>query len=265
VSVPISYRIVDGLSVGVMPRFGYAFADVTLPAQPPMQPAISGSPNGTGWGLTAGLNWRPIEDLKLGFSYRSKMSITLNGNVTYTPPGAPAPSTIDFATPDTFRLGAAWTLGKKLTIAPELRYSLFANSNQSRTLTATTPMGMVSTTTAQNWMNAWTGALGLEYRLLGMLALRVGGSVGGSATPTSTMSPFDPPSGIIGAVGGGVGLQVIDTLEIDAGVFDQWASSTVACTSTPMTPCTASESVNGLPGNYSLNGLFFTLSATLRM
>jgi long-chain fatty acid transport protein len=265
VSLPISYRIIEGLSVGVQPRFGYALADVTLPAQGPMAPATSGSLNGTGWGVSAGLNWRPMEDLKLGFSYRSKMSMTLKGDATYTPPGAAFPTTISFATPDTFRLGAAWTVLKALTIAPELRYALFSGSNKSRTTTTTTPMGVQTTVTPQDWMNAWTAALGLEYRFLGILAVRAGGSVGNSATPASTMSPFDVPPGTIGSIGGGVGVQVIDTLQIDAGIFDQFGSGTVACTSTPMTPCTASESSNGAPGTYSLNAVFFALSATLRI
>jgi long-subunit fatty acid transport protein len=256
---------VKGLSIGVQPRFGYAIFDGKFPPQPPPGPPFptSQSLSGTGWAVAAGLNWQPVDMLKLGFSYRSKLSETLKGPFKANGQVQDPNSSVTFATPDTFRLGAALNLANVLTVVPELRYSVFSGSNQKQTTSikgqTAIPGGTCDSNGVcvvnTNWKDAWTAALGLELHVIPLLSIRAGGSVGSSATPASTISPFDVPPGTIGSLGGGLGLK-LDVLQIDAGVFDQFGSATVTA---------ADGDQRGNPGKYTLNSVFFALSATLRM
>jgi hypothetical protein len=111
-------------------------------------------------------------------------------------------------------------------IAADLKYQLYADSNQTLDTTVNTPAGPSTTSQPLNWKNTLGIGLGVECTLIQLVPIRIGYSLSQSATPESTANPFTPPPGAIHGAHFGVGLRLIPALDIDAAV----------CTPTPPKP-----------------------------
>jgi long-chain fatty acid transport protein len=120
----VSVRLLDNLAIGASYRISYSTFGLSEPsAAAPPAPAGTLLQNkmsldGVNFaGFAAGIYYRPVEDVELGFNYRSKITTTLTGQLTATPPSPGAAQSFnasgDFSNPHSFasdRHFGCWTV-----------------------------------------------------------------------------------------------------------------------------------------------------------
>jgi long-subunit fatty acid transport protein len=268
----LSVRILDNLSVAAMWRITYMTQTVStpVPGNPPvgtlldtMHNPIYADIKTTGLnfaGLQLGVFYKPLPNLGLGFSYRNKVVVDGTGTTTTKNPVSGAPIVLDtqtsFASPHSFRAGLAWTvLQDKLLLAADFKYLLYEESWKSVS-TTTTRMGVPSTTvTPTYWRNVFNVQLGAEYKTGEMFRLRAGYIMAPSATNPAYAQQFMAPPGVSHLVSAGLGIKVVDTVNVDLSAAYVWLQSYVD---------TATEYNSGT-GIYASHAAEFSLSGTYHM
>jgi long-chain fatty acid transport protein len=249
----VSFKIIDGLSIGLSYRITYTRQSAHQP--PPFAPAPTDvTLDGFNFfGIQAGLYYRPIEIVHLAFTYRSRVDSSLSGTTESS--GVKLDTTSQFNSPNRLRLGASISPpGIPLLVAADIKYSLYADSNQTQDITVTTPNGPATATQRLDWQNTLAFGLGVEYAIVPLVAARAGYSLSQSATPESTANPFAPPPGGIHGVHLGLGLR-LPLLDLDAGGMYGIVNKTID----------PSPSMTVLPGEYKMTTLIFSVSATYHM
>ncbi|HEY8399904.1 MAG TPA: outer membrane protein transport protein [Cytophagaceae bacterium] len=128
-----SYKITDRLGIGAGLVFAYGKVDLkrALPVT-----SISGEDGSVrlkghtfGWGFNAGVNYKPTDNLKLGLSYRSKVTMDLNGgDATFNVPASLSsnfPNTqfdVSLPLPATLSFGIAYDFSEKLLVGIDVNY-----------------------------------------------------------------------------------------------------------------------------------------------
>lgn len=149
-----------------------------------------------GWGYNLGFLYTPRADIRIGFSYRSKIDYTLEGNVSY----ANRPALLAGALPDgpvtakaTMPASASLSLYKVLSPTWDLladatwtEWSLFDR------LTVLRPSGAVVDDTIENWHNTWRFSLGATRHVSERLSWRFGAAFDESPVPDSHRTPRIP-------------------------------------------------------------------------
>lgn len=152
---------------------------------------ISGTAFGVG--ANAGVQLKLIEHLNIGFTFKSAVDLSFNGDANFTVPENTPLSTRsnfpdqggsgDITLPHTFGLGVGWVQGP-LTIEAGGQLTLWESYDELR---INFEDGLPSETSAspRNWENVFLVRLGVEY-LFNDLALRAGGGYDQSPIPNST-------------------------------------------------------------------------------
>jgi len=132
----IAYQLSDQLSLSVGGTF--AWADVTIIRKAPIPVGgdfeINMSGDGTAFGFTAGLLYKPIADFSIGLSYRSEVSFDFEGTATSTPAGfvhpllgltLPLPNgniKAPLSTPQNLTVGVAYSAKDNLMLTADFQY-----------------------------------------------------------------------------------------------------------------------------------------------
>ena len=252
IALPVSVRIIDGLSLGLAFRVALAFqrSDVIDPMS---GLRVEQNQNGVGVpGFHFGIFYQPIDALRLAFTYRSRVDIDIDGTTTLA--GTSANARSQWWIPHSFKLGTAVSLVRDaLLLALDVKLQLYAQSHDQVTTILETPGGELEQTTRLDWNNTVTAHLGGEYRFTRLFSLRLGYVVGNSAVPKSTSGPFVPTPGVLQGVTGGVGFD-ITSFELGLGVIYTFAKEEVS-----------EPSVNGTPGEYKSNALALSIAFTYRL
>jgi len=266
--IPISIRLLDNLSLGLMWRMTYMTQSVSTPLPAKVAPGavidtstgqvVNGEIEVTGMnftGLQIGLLYKPVPSLRLGFSYRGK--VTVEGSGTTTTRLGATPIVLDtqqsYSNPHAFRAGFAWTaLGDKLMLAADLKYLLYAEAFEQLGTTTTMPGKSPATAyTKAYWKNSFSAHVGAEYSFGGSFSARLGYAIVTSAThPDYALSYFAPPGNAHQFLGG-IGLKIFDSLNMDI------AAGYVVLTS-KVTKATEDNAGAGIYGSHS-----FMISQTL--
>lgn len=257
-SPAVSYAVTDRISLGLGYRVTYMTQDVhqvTPAVGPGGEPVLVTSDmslSGLDFlGVHAGVLARVADGTRLGFTYRNKVTIDLEGE--FESAGTELDASSEFAAPHTFKLGLAQELwDAQLMLAVDLKYALYAESSET---TSTTVEGIGTTETPLDWKNSFAAGLGAEYRLANDgPRLRLGYGATQSATSDEYPQPFLAPPGFIHSVHAGAGVQVA-ALELDLGGFYMWSGSEVE---------PAADS-GAEAGEYAINAYVVALSANYRM
>lgn len=275
-AAPVSIKILDNLSLGLMWRVTYMTQTLDVPTPinngftPPagilLSPDKSMSANAqiesTGLnfaGFQAGVLWRPIPSLRLGFTYRNEVKV--DGKGTTTAKIGTATTVLDtrmgYTNPHMFRAGLALTLlENKLLLAADFKYLLYAGPFKELYTTTISSAG-VAMTKAQPayWRNAYTIQLGAEYQLGDIWRLRAGYIAASSATNPDYAIAYMAPPGLSHLVGGGLGIRVLETLNVDIAAAYVVLASYVA----------KATQYNAGIGTYASHGVEVSLSATYRL
>lgn len=258
-SPSLAYSITDAVSIGVGYRITYMMQDVHQvtpamgPGGTPVFVASDLSLSGMNFlGAHLGVLARVTDTTRVGFTYRNKVTVDLEGD--FESGGMKLDASSEFSAPHSFKLGLAQDLlDEQLMLAFELKYALYSESSES---TVTTIDGLGTTEIPLEWKNSLSAALGVEYRL-GPEGpdFRLGYCMTQSATSEDYPQPFMPPPGLLHSVHLGAGMQ-FSQLELDVGGFY------VRSKATDLEP--AADAV-AEPGDYAMDGYIAALSATYRL
>ena len=257
-SPALAYSITDTISIGVGYRATYMVQDVhqvtpgMAPDGTPVLVASDLSLSGTNFlGVHVGVLARLAEATRVGFTYRSKVTIDLEGDLESG--GMKLDASSEFAVPHTFKLGLAQELlDEQLMLALDLKYALYAESSEKMT---TTIEGLGTQEAPLEWNNSLGAGIGVEYRLAPAGPdLRVGYCATQSATSEDYPQPFLAPPGLLHSVHAGVGV-TLSQLDLDLGGFYTWSRADVE----PAADAIAE------PGEYAMNAYIAALSATYRL
>lgn len=254
-AVPVSIRLLDNLSLAASWRGTYLMQTAHQPVPTPggLVPVDQDLSGFNYTGLQVGLYYRPLSLVRVGLSYRSKVTVDTEGKTKMG--GQELVTKSSFAAPHTLRAGASVTLlGEDLLVAADLRYQFFKDSNPEIVTTTEMPTVDQVTQTPLHWKNAMIIGIGAEYKVLPYLAARVGYSLTQSASNTETASFAGMSPGILhGAhVGGGL---TLGSLGVDLA-FCYIAGGQDVKTAT----------ANNLgTGSYKTIGMLGTLSANYRL
>lgn len=148
--------------------------------------------DGMGYGFNMALHYQPCDYAKLGLSYRSPVTMKVNGDADFTRPAdfflglagtkaftdTSASGTVTL--PDSFSFGLAVYPMEKLSVEVGAVYTLWSkydelkiNYGDNVILTRTGAL-VNQTTTPKNWSDVWRFNIGLEYAALDWLDLRLG-------------------------------------------------------------------------------------------
>jgi long-chain fatty acid transport protein len=261
-ALPVSYRLTDELSVGVALRFAHAMLNADQPidvggAVGPLRVETNLTGNAFP-GVLAGVMYRPTNTLAFGATYRSKMTIPLEGDGTATYPffGGPLHVESEYSTAHAFRLGGAWSaVPERLLLALDLSYTLLDEAVNTLPLTVDFLDPRFADTHIDRqeqlqWKNSFAVLVGGEYSLSENWAARLGYHATISGTREEYADPRVPPPGVIQTVNAGGGFRTM-TFRADLGAAYAFAGG-----------ADVSETANGPPGEYGGDYWLFGASVT---
>jgi long-chain fatty acid transport protein len=156
-----------------------------------------------GWGYNAGIMWKPVPQIGVGASYRSKITVNYDGTATVIqrPTGdqtfdALVASQIPFGVhpvatqivfPASINTGVGINLGGGFTVALEADWTEWSSF---KALNITFPDGTLPPIDrATNWNDSWAYRVGLE-KTFGAFAIRVGYYYDNTPQPTQDVGPL---------------------------------------------------------------------------
>jgi long-chain fatty acid transport protein len=207
----LAWRVEDRLAIGagVDVRFSNFRTVRRLQASPnpfpvPTDVAQSTFDAGTdvGVGFNAGLLAMPNEDFSIGLSYRHKVTITHDAQVSFVqirtgnaavddavalvlPANQLATAT--FTYPAVVAVGAALRRGY-WTVEADFQWTLWSSFDQVTLTFPSTPA--LDSALPEDYESTWRGAIGIEYLIGDDWEVRGGYSYDRSPQPTDTISPF---------------------------------------------------------------------------
>lgn len=268
----VSIRILDNLSLGLMWRVSFLTQNVSTPLSTKAPPAgvvlnaartevsnVDLALSGVNFtGFQVGLLYKVVPSVRLGFSYRSKVAVEGSGTTTTNIGGTQMKidTRSGFTNPHSLRAGVAWSLLEdKLLLAADFKYLMYAEAYKE-IATVTVMNGMEKTQLQPAyWKDAYNIQLGAEYKLSGTFRVRLGYIRASSATNAEYAQAFMAPPGASHLFGGGVGIRVLDSLNIDLAAAYVMLEDRIE----------RATEYNAGVGNYSSHGGEFSLSGTYHM
>ena len=168
---------------------------------------------GVGWGIQAGLNWKPSKDLAIGLSYRSEVRIESDGSARGDARrqldrlGLRAARS-DFAydagvnntLPPMVSLGAQYQATSHLRLAAQIDWIGWERTfdtlvvdlkrGNNSDLNGLTGTRNIHDEIPLQWRDQWVGRIGAEYALSDSTMLRVGYAYSPSPVPGETLTPL---------------------------------------------------------------------------
>ncbi len=211
VNPTVAFRLADRLSIGfgvdvLLSKFKQT---KRLAASPNPFPVLTDvaemtfeSSTATGVGWNVGLLASPSENVSLGLSYRSKVTIDHDAQAHFAqiPTGnsavdaavaaalpADQAATASFSYPASLSAGIA-IKRRYWTIEGDLMWTFWSTFDAVTLTFPTAPA--YDATLPQNYESTWRGAIGVEYLISDQWEVRAGYSYDHSPQPTPTLSPF---------------------------------------------------------------------------
>ena len=168
----VAYRINEMFSVGAGVTAQYADAQLTSAAGlGPLGPIAKATGSDWGVGWNAGVLVQPLSNFRMGLSYRSSISESLEG--TFTSPGRISTGDrADLRTPATTTLSAVLDLDSQWQLLADIGWTQWS-SFQSLTIINTVTGGALART-VENWRDTWRFAGGVNYRFSEQWKFRAG-------------------------------------------------------------------------------------------
>jgi long-chain fatty acid transport protein len=184
----ISYQASDSLSIGGGLVIGYSQLDRSAPAGFGLR--IKDKMDGVGTGGILGFLWRANDRVKVGFTYRTEMSIDHDGKRTLVTGGGEATSDARAKVryPASLGLGVAFNPSRHLTLALDANWYGWSSMDRVTTRTDAWP----DSTTPINASDSHDIRIGAEYRLAEGWALRAGYAYAEGVFPGTHIIPAQP-------------------------------------------------------------------------
>lgn len=175
----IAYQISPELSVGVGLQVQYMKARYISALSPaPAAYGYGGGLEGDGWGfgVTAGLTWKPFAGTAIGIGYRSRIDQPLEGSYQNIPglPGAIAAIKGTVRLPDRLNISLRQTITPQFDLLASVEWQGWSRIGTARLTVHPLAPASLPRTLPFNYKDGWFFALGGEYRYSPDLTLRAG-------------------------------------------------------------------------------------------
>jgi long-chain fatty acid transport protein len=233
----VAYKFSDQFSLSAGAVITYADVKIInrtahpITSQPTVEVLLEG--NKLGYGFSAGLMYKPVEQLSLGLSYRSEVKFDFEGTATSDPASFthPLAGQIPFpngdimaplTTPQNITFGVGFKPSPALTLAADFQYIGWSSYDKLEVtfanydLSPTTP-GIQNVRSAErNYENTFILRGGAEYKLSDVFALRGGVFFDKNPVKTEYVEPILPDANRIG-LNVGFGYMFTQNFGIDFG------------------------------------------------
>ncbi len=250
----VSYKISDSLSIGGGLRAIYAEGKVKS-SHPLYARDLDGDT--TEYGYNLALTYRPLENLSLAATYRSKVELDVEGDARLFAGGIQAYSgyaEVMVPTPAVLTLATAYTCNSGRTTAEFTYDKTFWNSydqlnfNYAQAFT-TLPLVAFDAPLIKNWVNAEAFRLGLTHRCTDRLTAMLGFAIDKTPVPDQTLG-FELPDSDAKIYSFGLRYQYSDNLQLGAAYLYDDKESRSVLNYTPL-------------GTVNINGTFENSAAHL--
>lgn len=193
----VAWKVSDKLSLGAGMSIQYAAADLKMRADMPkgtVNPDYAVSANGEidadswAWGFNVGLMWSPLENLRFGVSYRSKINHHADGDFTLdnqkvhisddfvmNMPGSStfSDATASLSTPAWAMATAAWDVNELLSLYATFRWTDWSSFDNLEIKSAGIPLTGVQKITNE-WQDTYLVSVGADFRFTNWWTFRAG-------------------------------------------------------------------------------------------
>lgn len=137
--------------------------------------------DGYAWGWNVGMMWTPVDTVRVGLSYRSKVSHTVDGTLkTSNPNLKTVDASVTMDAPAWAMLSAAWDVNDWLSLYGTFRWADWSSFQSLTIETSAVPMPLKS---EKKWKDTYLMTLGYDAKMSEFWTLR-----GGIGYETSTIS-----------------------------------------------------------------------------
>lgn len=136
----VAWKVSDKLSLGAGMSIQYASADLKMRQDIPSAGSVNGEidADSIAWGFNVGVMWSPLENLRFGLSYRSKINHNADGDFTFSGgttgmdqilgmyelrQGVPYDAAATLSTPAWIMATAAWDVNDLLSLYATFRWT----------------------------------------------------------------------------------------------------------------------------------------------
>lgn len=227
----IAYEISPQLSVGVGLQVQYFKTSIESATGPGAAAAVAGlKGDGWGFGVTAGLTWKPFEGTAIGIGYRSRIDQDLDGSMIL-PAAVPLPAGLRGIS-TTVRLPDRINLSLRQRITPDFdllgsvewhNWSRIGTAQISGPGLALLPAALRASlsTLPLEYKDGWLFSLGGEYRWNNALTLRAGAAYEISPIDTAVRTTRLPDNDRVW-LSAGLSYQITDRIAINASYAHVW-------------------------------------------
>lgn len=170
----VAWKVSDKLSLGAGMSIQYAAADLKLKSSGMYSEVDADS---LAWGFNLGLMWSPLENLRFGLSYRSRVNHNADGDLELTNPFngnlvMPAlDATATLATPAWAMATAAWDVNDFLSLYATFRWTDWSSFDE---LTIKTNNPMIGDSIKNKWQDTYLVSVGADLRFTNWWTFRAG-------------------------------------------------------------------------------------------
>jgi long-chain fatty acid transport protein len=162
--------------------------------------------DGTGYGYNFGVLFKPVKDVGIGASYRSRVKVKLDGKVEFDNPAIPGSNgNAEIKFPQQALFGISYKGIENLVVEASVRWEGWHSFNELRIDLDQPISGNSSVVYPKDWKNTYAYDIGGQYRLNRTVTLLAGYLYGSTPVPDSTFDPTIPDS-ITNTVTAGIGL-----------------------------------------------------------
>lgn len=182
----VAWKVSDKLSLGAGMSIQYASADLKMrkEAQPGIGFDSEVDADSIAWGFNVGLMWSPLDNLRFGVSYRSKINHNADGDLTLDNPSSYFPvmemmqtydATATISTPAWAMATAAWDVNDLLSLYATFRWTDWSSFDEL-VIDGGTFMGQqpVGDTVPNKWQDTYLFSVGADLRFTNWWTFRAG-------------------------------------------------------------------------------------------
>lgn len=169
----VAWKISDKLSLGAGMSIQYASADLKLSMNPQNPGAMTSEvdADSLAWGFNVGLMWSPLENLRFGLSYRSRINHNADGDLEIRRDGYLLPlmdATATISTPAWAMATAAWDVNDLLSLYATFRWTDWSSFKEL------TIESVQSNTIHNEWQDTYLVSVGADLRFTNWWTFRAG-------------------------------------------------------------------------------------------
>ncbi len=189
----VAWKVSDKLSLGVGMSIQYAAADLKMQDKP-LGLSVNGEvdADSIAWGFNVGVMWSPLENLRFGLSYRSRVNHNADGDFTLSggnaivdgalgtlglAQGVPYDATATISTPAWAMATAAWDVNDLLSLYATFRWtdwSSFDTLNIKTSALDRIPGKNGVKTVENHWQDTYLVSVGADLRFTNWWTFRAG-------------------------------------------------------------------------------------------